>query len=123
MSNQNSRTSQRQVRHTRLRRKLSGNAARPRLAIFRSARHIYAQAIDDAQGRTLAAASTLDEDVKKSLTGYTGNKDAAKAVGKAIAQRLTQLGIAEAVFDRGGNRYHGRVRALADSAREAGLKF
>ena len=123
MSNTNSRTSQRQVRHARLRQKLSGNAARPRLAIFRSAKHIFAQAIDDAQGRTLAAASTLDEEVKKSLKGYTGNKDAAKAVGKAIAQRLTQLGIAEAVFDRGGNRYHGRVRALADSAREAGLKF
>jgi large subunit ribosomal protein L18 len=123
MSNTNSRSSQRKIRHVRLRQRLSGNAERPRLAVFRSAKHIYAQAIDDGQGRTLASASTLDEEVKKSLKGYSGNKEAAKAVGKAIAQRLTQLGIAQAVFDRGGNRYHGRVQALADSAREAGLKI
>jgi len=123
MARAHSRASQRGIRHARLRRKLSGDAERPRLAVFRSAKHIYAQAIDDGRGRTLASASTLDEEIRKGLKGYTGNKEAAKAVGKAIAQRLIQLGIAQAVFDRGGNRYHGRVQALADSAREAGLKF
>jgi large subunit ribosomal protein L18 len=91
--------------------------------VFRSARHIYAQAIDDQSGRTLASASTLDKELKPGLTTYPGNKESAKHVGKAIAERLVKLGIQEVVFDRGGNRYHGRVQALAESAREAGLKF
>jgi large subunit ribosomal protein L18 len=123
MSRGKSRASNRRARHARIRNKVSGSAERPRLAVFRSAKHIYAQAIDDAQGHTLAAASTIDKELREAIQGSTGNKDAAKAVGKAIAERLTKLGVQQAVFDRGGNRYHGRVKALADSAREAGLKF
>ena len=117
------RAARRKQRHARLRNKFAGSAERPRLSVFRSARHIYAQAIDDLSGRTLASASTLDKEVKPTLTVYPGNKESAKTVGKAIAERLAKLGIEQVVFDRGGNRYHGRVRALADSAREAGLKF
>ena len=95
---------------------------RPRLSVFRSSRHIYAQIIDDAAGRTLAAASTLDEAVKKGLkTG--ADSDAAKAVGKAIAERAKQAGVGQVVFDRGGYIFHGRVKALADAAREGGLDF
>ena len=123
MARMKSRGFQRKVRHTRIRNKVIGSAERPRLAVFRSARHIYAQAIDDLAGRTLASASTLDQEVKSALGGYTGNRDSAKTVGKAIAERLVKLGIQQIVFDRGGNRYHGRVQALAESAREAGLKF
>jgi large subunit ribosomal protein L18 len=123
MTRLKTRGARRKVRHARIRNTVIGNSERPRLSVFRSARHIYAQAIDDQGGRTLASASTLDPDVKSKLTGYPGNKEAATTVGKAIAERLTQLGIQQVVFDRGGNRYHGRVRALAESAREAGLKF
>lgn len=123
MAYKNSRVEQRQKRHVRIRQKVTGSAERPRLAVFRSARHIYAQAIDDLTGRTLASASTLDGEVKTGLAGYTGNRESAKNVGKAIAERLVKLGIQQVVFDRGGNRYHGRVQALAESAREAGLKF
>ena len=95
---------------------------RPRLSVFRSSRHIYAQIIDDAAGRTLAAASTLDEAVKKGLkTG--ADSDAAKAVGKAIAARAKAAGIAQVIFDRGAYMFHGRVKALADAAREGGLDF
>jgi len=109
------------IRH-RIRKSVSGTAQRPRLAVFRSGKHIYAQAIDDAAGRTLAAASTRDADVRGRVKG-TGNIDGAKAVGTAIAERLKAGGVETVVFDRGGFLYHGRVKALAEAAREAGLKF
>ena len=111
----------RRIRH-RIRRKLSGTAECPRLAVFRSGKHMYAQAVDDAAGRTLAAASTLDADVK-AKTSSTGNIEAAKAVGSVIAERLSAAGVSTVVFDRGGFLYHGRVKALADAVREAGLKL
>lgn len=111
----------RRIRY-RIRKKLGGTAQRPRLAIFRSDKHIYVQAIDDAGGKTLAAASTLDKDLKSAVK-HGGNVDAAKAVGGAIASKLKGKGIETVVFDRGGYLYHGRVKALADAAREAGLKF
>ena len=112
----------RQTRHRRIRKKISGTNARPRLAVFRSARHIYVQAIDDDQGNTLACSSTLI--IQKSLKKiYSGNKDAAKAVGADIAKKLLDKSISSAVFDRGGFVFHGRVQALAQGAREAGLKF
>lgn len=104
--------------HKRIRGKLSGSAERPRLAIYRSLNHIYAQLIDDERARTLAAASTREKD----LSGSTGgNVEAAKRVGKAIAERALAAGIEQVVFDRGGYKYHGRVRALTEAAREAGL--
>jgi large subunit ribosomal protein L18 len=105
--------------HRRIRRKLSGTAERPRLAVFRSVAHIYAQVIDDAQGQTLVSASSVDK------TGKTkgGNVAAAKAIGKLVAERAKEKGIKSVVFDRGGYQYHGRVKALADAAREAGLEF
>ena len=112
----------RQARHRRIRKKISGTNLRPRLAVFRSARHIYVQAIDDDQGNTLACSSTLV--IQKSLKKiYSGNKDAAKAVGADIAKKLLDKSISSAVFDRGGYVFHGRVQALAEGAREAGLKF
>ena len=112
----------RQARHRRIRKKISGTNARPRLAVFRSARHIYVQAIDDDQGNTLACSSTLaiQESLKKI---YSGNKDVAKAVGAEIAKKLLEKSISSVVFDRGGYVFHGRVQALAEGAREAGLKF
>lgn len=109
-------------KHVRVRKKISGTPARPRLAVFRSARHIYAQIIDDVAGVTLVAASTLDEAIKGTV-GYAGNKDAAKAVGKLVGEKAKQKGISQVVFDRGGYLYHGRVKELADGAREAGLEF
>jgi large subunit ribosomal protein L18 len=110
----------RQRRHERLRKTVVGTQERPRLAVFRSLTHIYAQVIDDAQGRTLAASSTLE----KALKGASGNKtERAKAVGNAVARKAIEAGVTNVVFDRGGNRYHGRVKALAEAAREAGLKF
>jgi len=112
----------RQARHRRIRKKISGTNLRPRLAVFRSARHIYVQAIDDDQGNTLACSSTLV--IQKSLKKiYSGNKDAAKAVGADIAKKLLEKSISSVVFDRGGYVFHGRVQALAEGAREAGLKF
>lgn len=111
----------RRIRH-RVRRKISGTALRPRLAVFRSEKHIYVQAIDDESGRTLAQASTMDPEIRGKVSA-TGNIDAAKAVGSAIADRLKTSGVETAVFDRGGYLYHGRVKALADSARSSGLKF
>ena len=112
----------RQARHRRIRKKISGTNLRPRLAVFRSARHIYVQAIDDDQGNTLACSSTLaiQESIKKI---YSGSKDAAKAVGTEIAKKLLEKSISSVVFDRGGYVFHGRVQALAEGAREAGLKF
>lgn len=110
----------RRRRHFRVRKKISGTAERPRLAVFRSSGHIYAQAIDDVNGRTLAAASTMEKDLR---TGATGNVEAAKKVGRLVAERAKAVGITSVVFDRGGFHYHGRVAALADAAREAGLEF
>jgi large subunit ribosomal protein L18 len=104
--------------HSRIREKLSGTAERPRLNVFRSLNHIYAQVIDDQKGETLAAASTL---ALKSKTG--GNVAAAKEIGKTIAERAREKGVKKVVFDRGGFLYHGRIKALADAAREAGLEF
>ena len=122
MYNAEDRLKGRQPRHRRIRKKISGTSLRPRLAVFRSARHIYAQAIDDSAGRTLAASSTLA--IQKSLKKtYTGNKEAAKAVGTDVAKKLIEKSISTVVFDRGGFVYHGRVQALADGAREAGLNF
>jgi large subunit ribosomal protein L18 len=112
----------RKSRHARVRVKISGTAARPRLNVFRSSRHIYAQVIDDALGRTLAAASTLDSEIAAAAGGKT-KKEQAAAVGEAIAERAKEAGIGEVLFDRGGYLYHGRVRALSDAARKGGLKF
>ena len=110
-------------RRTRVRARLARTSAgRPRLSVFRSSKHIYAQVIDDVHGRTLAAASTLDEAVRAGLkTG--ANKDAAGAVGKLLAERAKAAGVTAVVFDRGGYLFHGRVKALADAAREGGLDF
>ena len=111
--------------HKRIRRKLSGTAARPRLAVFRSEAHIYAQVIDDVAGATVVSASTVDKGAKGAKDGKTkgGNVAAAKAIGKLVAERAKEKGIKGVVFDRGGYQYHGRVKALADAAREAGLEF
>lgn len=109
----------RQKRHRRVRNHISGTAERPRLNVFRSLANIYAQVIDDEKGMTLVAASTQDKEFKD----YGGNIAAAKAVGTEIAKRALEKGISEVVFDRGGYVYHGRVQALAEAAREAGLKF
>ncbi|MPM32783.1 50S ribosomal protein L18 [bioreactor metagenome] len=109
----------RKRRHSRIRGKISGTTARPRLCVYRSLKNIYAQVIDDVTGKTLVAASSLDKD----FDSYGGNKDAAKAVGEAVAKKAIDKGITEVVFDRGGYLYHGRVKELADGARAAGLKF
>ena len=106
-------------RHRRVRKKVQGTPERPRLAVFRSSRHIVAQVIDDIAGVTLAAASTHEKD----FSGYGGNIDAATKVGALAAERAKAAGVTKVVFDRGGNRYHGRVKALADAARDAGLEF
>ena len=111
---------QRQRRRFRVRNQLKKNTRRARLSVFRSLQHIYAQVIDDADGRTLAAASTVDKDLRGQVK-YGGNKDAAKAVGRAIAERALAAGVKEVAFDRREYQYHGRVAALADAAREAGL--
>ena len=109
-------------RHRRVRAKVAGTAQRPRLNIFRSAENIYAQVIDDVAGRTLVSASTIDKEIAKQVAGK--NKvDAAKIVGKVLGERAKGEGINTVIFDRGGYRYHGRVAALADGAREAGLEF
>lgn len=115
---QKDRATVRRAVHTRIRRKVSGSTERPRLAIYRSLNHIYAQVIDDGQGTTIASASTTEKDLR-GATG--GNIEAAQRVGRAIAERALSKGIGSVVFDRGGYRYHGRVKALADAAREAGL--
>jgi len=115
-----SRGAARQKRHTRLRLRVAGDAARPRLAVFRSLNHIYAQVIDDSLGRTLAAASSLEPELKSAK----GTKSAeASAVGRLVAQRAVAAGVGKVVFDRAGFRYHGRIKSLADAAREAGLDF
>lgn len=109
-------------RHRRVRKKVHGTPQRPRLCVFRSNMHIYAQVIDDTVGRTLAAASTVEPELRASLTGKT-KTERAKAVGAVIAERARAAGIERVVFDRGGFKYHGRVQALADAAREGGLQF
>lgn len=114
------RNQRRNVVHRRVRKKVRGSAERPRLAVFRSLQHIYVQAIDDESGVTLCQASSVDKDLR-ALSG--GNVAAAKAVGELIGRRLKEKGVEAVVFDRGGYLYHGRVRALADAARAAGLSF
>ncbi|MDD4849518.1 MAG: 50S ribosomal protein L18 [Gemmiger sp.] len=106
-------------RHRRVRGKISGTAERPRLDVFRSAKHIYAQVIDDVTGKTLVSASSMEKDFE----GFGGNIEGAKAVGKKVAEKCLANGIAEVVYDRGGFVYHGRVQALAEGAREGGLKL
>jgi len=114
----------RKRRHLRVRKKVSGTAERPRLNVFRSSKHIYAQLIDDVAGRTLVASSTLDPALRDQLAEIgTGNKEAASLVGKRIAELALEKGYRKVVFDRGGYPYHGRVQALAEAAREAGLDF
>ena len=108
--------------HARVRTRLVGTPERPRLNVYRSVAHIYAQVIDDRGGRTIVSASSVDKETKKNLRGG-GNIASAKAVGKVIAERAKAAGVTQVVFDRGGYKYHGRVKALADAAREAGLKF
>ncbi|MBU5335306.1 MAG: 50S ribosomal protein L18 [Clostridiales bacterium] len=109
-------------RHKRVRRKVFGTPQRPRLCVFRSSNNIYAQIIDDTNRVTLVAASSLDEAVKGAVN-HTGNKEAAKLVGEMVAKKAVEKGITEVVFDRGGYIYHGRIKELAEGAREAGLKF
>ncbi len=110
------------IRHARVRKKVSGTAARPRLSVYRSTNHIYAQVIDDVKGNTLCAASTVEKDIAAKVAELS-KSDAAKVVGATIAEKAQALGIKEVVFDRGGYLYTGRVQALADGAREAGLEF
>jgi len=112
----------RQRRHARVRRRVSGTTERPRLSVFRSLKHIRAQVIDDTQGHTLVAASTLDAEVRSELGGKDKSAQAA-VVGEVLAKRAQSAGITHVVFDRGGDQYHGRVKSLADAARKAGLEF
>ena len=112
----------RKIRHLRVRKKIKGTAERPRLNVFRSAKHMYAQIIDDEKGVTLASASTVDKELRGQISNG-GNVEAAQKVGELVAKRALEKGIKQVVFDRGGYLYHGRVRALADAAREAGLDF
>ncbi len=118
-----SRNEMRLLRHSRLRKNLSGTPERPRLSVFRSLKDIYVQVIDDTVGHTLFSVSTKEKTVTEGLEGGHCTVEAAKVVGKVVAQRAKEKGIAEVVFDRGGHLYHGRVKAIADAAREAGLKL
>ena len=120
MSQLANRGSARQKRHARIRLRMEGSGSRPRLAVFRSLNHIYAQVIDDASGKTLAAASTVEKELRSAKQTKT---DEAKVVGRLVAERAKAAGVKHVVFDRAGFRYHGRVRSLADAAREAGLEF
>ena len=122
MVSKKSRSEVRVKKHRRIRNRLSGTTACPRLAVFRSNNHMYAQIIDDTVGNTLVSASTLQKDVKANLE-KTNNVDAAAYLGKVIAERAVEKGIKDVVFDRGGFIYHGKIQALADAAREAGLNF
>jgi len=117
-----SRAELRRIRHKRIRKHITGTAERPRLCVFRSSRHIYAQIIDDESGHTLVCASTLEKELRDQIKGLRKTEQAA-AIGKLIAQRALEKGIKSVVFDRGGYKYHGRVKALADASREAGLEF
>ena len=122
MVSKKSRSEVRVKKHRRIRNRLSGTTACPRLAVFRSNNHMYAQIIDDTVGNTLVSASTLQKDVKANLE-KTNNVDAAACLGKVIAEKAIEKGIKDVVFDRGGFIYHGKIQALADAAREAGLNF
>lgn len=122
MITKTSRKEQRQLVHKRVRTKVRGTSNRPRLNVYRSLKQIYAQVIDDLAGVTLVAASTLDPEVRKIISSG-GNLAGAKVVGKVVGERARAKGIEKVVFDRGGYRYHGRIKALADAAREAGLQF
>lgn len=113
-----SRNTMRVIRHKRIRKKIAGTVEKPRLAVYKSLRHISAQIIDDTEGRTLAAASSLEKDLKAA-----GSTEGAKLVGKALAERAKKAGITQVVFDRGGSRYAGRIASLADACREGGLEF
>ena len=117
---QTSRNAAREKRHERIRLHLEGTTERPRLAVFRSLSHIYAQVIDDSSGKTLAAASTLEKELRAAKQTKT---EEARVVGRLVAERAKTAGVGRVVFDRAGNRYHGRVKSLADAAREAGLDF
>ena len=118
-----SRKLQTQKRHKRLRRYLIGNKVRPRLAVFRSNNHIYAQVIDDDAQQTICSASTIDKELKEDSNKISSNCNSSSTVGKLLAKRAIKKGIKQVIFDRGGNLYHGRVKALADAARDAGLNF
>jgi large subunit ribosomal protein L18 len=120
MTQVGSRGAARRKRHERIRLRVEGSGSRPRLAVFRSLNHIYAQVIDDTSGRTLAAASTVEKELRSS--GQT-KTDEAKVVGRLVAERAKAAGVEQVVFDRAGFRYHGRIKALADAARETGLQF
>lgn len=109
-------------RHLRVRKKITGTTARPRLSVFRSSKHIYVQLIDDVKGVTIASASTADKELAAQI-GNGGNVESARKVGQLVAERAKAKGVTEVVFDRGGYLYHGRIQALADAAREAGLEF
>lgn len=122
MISKESKNKKRKVRHVRVRKKIFGTPERPRLSIYRSLSNMYAQIIDDATGHTLISASTLDKEIKEQLKS-AGNKEAAKLVGTLVAKRALEKGINNVVFDRGGYIYHGRVKELAEGAREAGLQF
>lgn len=122
MGKPNKRQVARKRRHTRVRKQLEGTLERPRLNVHRSLNHIYVQLIDDSQGRTLLAVSSLDPLLRNSLAGKTKTEQAA-AVGKTLAERAREAGISQVVFDRGGYKYHGRVKKLADASREGGLQF
>nr|AKQ01676.1 50S ribosomal protein L18, large subunit ribosomal protein L18 [uncultured Acidobacteria bacterium Rifle_16ft_4_minimus_23617] len=117
-----SRTEHRRQIHRRVRQRVAGTEGRPRLSVSRSLKHIYTQIIDDAQGRTLVSASSRDKEVRQQLR-YGGNVAAAKVVGTVLGERARQAGITRVVFDRGGYKYHGRIKALADAVRKAGLNF
>ena len=122
MVSKESRQKSREKKHLRIRNRFSGTAERPRLAVFRSNNHMYAQVIDDVAGKTLVSASTLEKDIKSALN-VTDNVDAAAYVGDVVAKRAMEKGIKTVVFDRGGYIYHGKVAALAEAARKAGLEF
>ena len=118
-----SRKLQTQKRHKRLRRNLNGSETRPRLAVFRSNNHIYAQVIDDNAHQTICSASTVDKELKEDSEKLSSNCNSSSIVGKLLAKRAIKKGVKQVIFDRGGNLYHGRVKALADAARDAGLNF
>jgi large subunit ribosomal protein L18 len=122
MINKGDKNASRLKRHLRVRKKIEGTTLRPRLNIFRSSKHMYAQIIDDSKGVTIVAASTLDKELTDAVTNG-GNVESARQVGALIAKRAKEQGVEKVVFDRGGYLYHGRVQALADAAREAGLEF
>lgn len=122
MASNKNRNENRKARHARVRKSISGTAEKPRLNVFRSNLNIYAQIIDDVTGNTLIAASSLETSIKEKVSN-TGNKEAAKLVGELVAKKALEKGIENVVFDRGGYLYHGRVKELAEGAREAGLKF